>query len=169
MGRLGVLGPDGGWVHGQASSTQHLPGGLHTRHPFPRSSPFPQSESLPLLFRQQGCYYSSEQSARESQCTGCPHLSACGQSPRKKAVQGQRPRALCLKEKDNRAGRLILQNPLSLSWDFTAPKKTTCKEGAAIPAPQRPLPGGTTLAGREEVLGKASLTALTPTLEKSLL
>lgn len=56
-----------------------------------------------LLFHQQGCHYSSEQSARESQCTGCPHLSACGQSPGK-AVQGAKAQSTCLKKRTTELG-----------------------------------------------------------------
>lgn len=107
--RLGVgARASGGWVPDRPPPPQHLPGGPSYRHPFPRSSPFPQSEPSPPIPSARVLLFFRTVSPRESQCTGCPHLSACGQSPGKEAVQGAKAQEHLPEEKD-RAGRLILK------------------------------------------------------------
>lgn len=63
--------------------------------------------------------------------------------PRKGGPRSKGPKHLP-EEKDNRAGRLILQNPLSLSWDFTAPKENHLQGERCCPR----TPGGRSLGAR---------------------
>lgn len=157
------------WSSGQRPPPpQHLPGGLH-RHPFPKVITIPTiREPSPPIPSAKGVIILPEQSARESQCTGCPHLSACGQSPERRSKR-QRPRALWKRTAE--LGGSFSEPSIHLAGISQHRKKTTCKGGERC-YPR--TPGGRSLRhdsseGVRKVLGKASLTALTPTLEKWLL